>query len=706
MNMKKFGLFLACAFALMAIASCANEEEYHPDGDNETGGETYGAPEITVETTEWNAPAVGALTTEIAVDASDDWTAESADIWLAVTKGDDSITLTASENGDTTERETKVTLTCTDGTGTAYECIAVTQDGMAYLNLGTEAVSFGNSACEANVTVESNFDWDYSYDSSNGWFTVSKNTDGLTVSVVADDDDDREGIVTLSAGDGAENVAEAELEISQSGITAMILTYTITSANTTTQLPLYGDVDCTVDWGDGTVETITSSQPSHTDADAGEYDISINGTMTRLYSYGISTSGSPLPVTAVKQWGRTGLTSLNHAFYYGTKLVSLPEITGDSFAEVTDASYMFYNCSALESVPSGLFDYASSATTFAKLFFGCSALKGIPSEGIFGGCSAARSFEECFRGCSSLTALPAGLFDDCAAVTDMSYLCHSCGSLTTIPAGLFDNCTKVTTFSYCFYNCSALESIPSGLFDYASSVTTFADLFYGCSALKEIPAGLFDNCTKVTNFSYCFHSCSALESIPSGLFAYASSATTFADLFYGCSVLKEIPAGLFDNCTKVTNFSYCFYNCSALESIPSGLFDHATSATTFADLFFGCSALKEIPAGLFDNCTEVTTFGYGFYGCKTLKEIPANLFINCTKVTNFSYCFNSGNSSTHNLTGESAYDLQLIDGIETMIHLYERADHTDIYTKPSNTTYCYRYQTELDDYGSLPTGWY
>ncbi len=624
----------------------------------------YGAPEITVELNEWNVPAKGNLTTEIAVTASADWTAEAADAWLTVSKGGDSITLTAEENGDTKGRSTRVTLTCTDGIRTAREYVAVTQDALAHLTLSNEFLSFGGEGGSALVTVESNYDWEYSYDTSNGWLKVSQNNEGLTVTVVANDGDEREEVVALSAGDGAENVAEAQLTITQTGNTAMILTYTITSANTSTRLPIYGTVDCTVDWGDGTVETITSNRPSHTYAIAGDYDVSINGTVTALYSNGISSSISPLPLTAVKQWGKTGLTDMSYGFYYCSNLTSLPDEVGNPFAEVTSFNYAFYYCSSLTTIPEGTFEGCSKATGFQQTFRGCSALKSIPTN-MFKDCVNVTSFQSVFYQCTALEEINPGTFTNCSSATNLSYIAYGCTALKTIPSDMFANCTKNTTFYASFYNCSALTELPAGLFDdctdvedYSScfygcktiptiptglfdktvNVTTFFNIFNGCSGFTAIPEGLFDNCPEVTSFQQAFSACTSLATIPDGLFDNCPKVTKFQRCFYKAAITK-IPEGLFDKCPEVTSFEDCFDSCKSLTSIPSGLFDKCTKVTSFRMTFTDCTSLTGVPEKLFDNCPDVTDLESVFYGCSALKSLPERLFYKCTKVTNLSSAF-------------------------------------------------------------------
>ena len=277
---------------------------------------------------------------------------------------------------------------------------------------------------------------------------------------------------------------------------------------------------------------------------------------------------------------------------------------------------------------------------------------------------------------------------DCG-ITSMDYAFEYCGNLQNIPQGLLDNCTKVTSFDCTFKECINLQSIPEGLFDKCTEVTSFGGTFAGCKSLQSIPKGLFDKCTKVTTFSTPKYIVGGIgESIEGGCFSF-------------CTNLTEIPEGLFDSCTEVTSFEGAFYWCSNLKAIPEGLFDSCTEVTSFHGAFYGCENLKAIPEGLFDNCTEVTHFTYVFKYCWGLSVIPAGLFDNNREVLYFNETFEGCTA----LTGESPYTVIQVDGVDTKVHLYERANYPDMFTAPSSSNDCFYNCTGLTDYSSIPTDW-
>ena len=114
---------------------------------------------------------------------------------------------------------------------------------------------------------------------------------------------------------------------------------------TTVTLALAGTVDATIDWGNGTIETVTTPGPHlHDYGVNGIYTVSVTGSVTAYNSSGNgggSTQRNKL--ISVDNWGQLGFTSMYFAFYC-SNLVSVPNISGGIEA-VTDMSWMFFNAS-------------------------------------------------------------------------------------------------------------------------------------------------------------------------------------------------------------------------------------------------------------------------------------------------------------------------------------------------------------------------
>jgi len=268
------------------------------------------------------------------------------------------------------------------------------------------------------------------------------------------------------------------------------------------------DIDLDVDWGDGTVETITTTGiKSHTYADAGTYYMHIRGSGTGLSIRQDSTSD----------------------YANAQKVKSTSAIRG--IQGIVNFRDTFRN-TAITSIPADLFRYNTLVST--------------------------SGFDSTFRNCSGLTgSIPADLFRYNTLVSTLGFYCtfFGCSGLTgSIPDDLFRYNTLVSTygFYYTFYGCSGLTgSIPADLFRYNTLVSTggFFATFRNCFGLTgSIPADLFRYNTLVSTlgFSATFRSCSGLEVAPDGLFKY----NTAADSWQGC----------FQNCTKLQLSQYMFYD--------------------------------------------------------------------------------------------------------------------------------------------------
>lgn len=491
-------------------------------------------------------------------------------------------------------------------------------------------------------------------------------------------------------------------------------------------LPLYGAVNVTVNWGDGSSETVeksistAASMVSHTYETAGTYFVTVDGSAAQINGRLTPKAVQPA-ITQLIQWGDLKPTSLQSAFSGNTSLTSVPLPPDGAFAAVTTVEDMFVNCTALTSVPETLLAQATELTDITTMFEGCTSLESIP-ENFFEKNTKVTEASGLFTECTKLTTVPAGILAPMTALEDVSSLFKNCTSLTSVPAGLLDNQPAVTTLASLFYGCSALTSVPAGIFDKQTAVTTVSSCFYGCSALRELPDGLFDKQTGTTNISSLFKGCSSLVSVPSGLFDSFSKATNMANLFSGCASLKSLPADLFAKLTAVTQAGYLYEgctgltqfpslknctalktvnalwkDCSTLVSAPDDYFPESVkSGTTLAYLFQNCSALENVPAGLFRNFESVTIITQMFENCTSLRSLPVEMFDNMRKITTATSAFNGCSA----FTGESPYTM--VEGEK--VHLYERSTANG-FSAVTKYTDCFEGCTQMADYANIPQAW-
>ena len=223
---------------------------------------------------------------------------------------------------------------------------------------------------------------------------------------------------------------EAEKPVSDPFITTWNMTSGLFTLRTQT-----GTYNSTIDWGDGQTSTHTTGNPTHTYANAGQYQISITGQYNGLRIFDNTTQKDKL--IAINSWGNVGFTSFNNAFY---------------------------GCSNLVSLPTGSITGAESVTSFASCFRECTSLTTIPTD-LFKYCVNVTSFHTCFHSCRKLT-LPTSIFNLQALQEKQPNMasCFSVTSTTYSPTGRAQpiwNYVTITAKNSCFVNCTALTNYSS-----------------------------------------------------------------------------------------------------------------------------------------------------------------------------------------------------------------------------------------------------
>ena len=581
------------------------------------------------------------------------------------------------------------------------------------LNISTSSVEVPASGGAVSVDVETDMDYEVSIpEDAQSWISVVETKgelreETISFSVSANDTDfPRQAEVGLVSG-GATVETILIFQIADYEPDVMVLQvnaqeYTSSSAakySNQVYLPLYGNVDVTVNWGDGTSETVqkdittVNARAFHTYAESGTYYVTIKGTAEEINGSNINKNIAPA-ITAVLQWGTLGATSLDGAFRYNTSITSVPEPSDGAFAAVTKAGNMFDGCTSLLSVPENLLSAATGLTDVGSMFNDCASLTAIPA-GLFASCPAITDMSSLFVGCASLKEIPADLFSKQTEVTNMANLFKECTAIETVPENLFASQTKVTNISSMFNLCSSLKSVPAGLFAGMSSVTNIATMFKGCSALETVPEGLLDVFTKVTNINSLFSGCSSLGNLPSDVFKNLSAVTTASYLYEDCVRMTEFPS--ISHMTSLKTVPGMWKGCSAITTVPADYFPSSVSTgTSAAYMFQNCTSLVSVPEGLFDDFASVTTMNQMFENCTSLASLPTGIFDSMVKVTSANLVFNG----CSNFTGESPYTV--VDGVK--VHLYERSTENGFAViKNHNDTFagC----EKMADYSYIPIDW-
>ena len=230
----------------------------------------------------------------------------------------------------------------------------------------------------------------------------------------------------------------------------------------------------TVDWGDGTVETMTrAGNWRHRYTTAGVYDATLT-----------SEGGIPLPYREYPHptWYTTPLTAVT------TQNVTWYQYKNSTWGSPASLDYLFYSCANLMTVSGTIFKNCPNVTAANGVFNSCSKLQSIP-KGLFDRNPLITSFSGTFRGCSQVERVPAGLFDHCPLVTNFTRCFQDCKLLRYSPDTIFGNNPLASNFSYCFLECQSF-TIKSTIFSSPEDTTRFSTVS-GCNFQEMFKRTIF-----------------------------------------------------------------------------------------------------------------------------------------------------------------------------------------------------------------------
>ena len=205
--------------------------------------------------------------------------------------------------------------------------------------------------------------------------------------------------------------------------------------------PLEDNTNVTIDWGDGTKESYTSSNL--------QYDNSM-GYVTHTYQD--SNSGTIIEILgecntidmsensqliSIEDWGYTG----SQVYYFGgcENLATIASPRTNTFRNVKEFASTFVDCTSLNSIPADLFVNCTQVEYFSWTFRGCTSLTSIPAD-LFANCTQVESFLGTFGGCINLTGEPIPLWERVPNGSENGY--------EGIPdgAGCYYGCTQLTNY--------------------------------------------------------------------------------------------------------------------------------------------------------------------------------------------------------------------------------------------------------------------
>lgn len=396
--MKKLIYYLLSISLLVSFTSCQKEQEREKKLTLASADSKVSITDNGSKATFTTGPAGTVVYFTVSTSAA--WTA-SADTqgWCVTEKANDKLAIMIDEYiGGTADRVTTVTVENEDELSAT---IVITQSSKekATVTLTGDSNIIPSKGGTIEVAVETNQDnvGVEITDAFVPWVTAALSSDKKTVTLTADRNflgEMLSATLVVTVGEGI-NKAAAEWKVTQRD-GAMIFEYTVTEEGTTIALPVVGEVDITIDWGDGTEseyfrtavndDGTGSSLLTHWYESTGVFKVSVTGTAEGIASNGVDKVVNYL--TDIIQWGDMKLTSMKGAFKGASfEAVSMPD-DGEIFAEVTTFEEAFSGCASLTTVPVGFFDSNLKAVDFTNCFNGCVLLEGESPYSVIDGAKA------------------------------------------------------------------------------------------------------------------------------------------------------------------------------------------------------------------------------------------------------------------------------------------------------------------------------
>jgi surface protein len=417
-------------------------------------------------------------------------------------------------------------------------------------------------------------------------------------------------------------------------------------ANNTISVPLNGTVNCTIDWGDGSSESHTTTGfKTHTYASAGIYTVQISGTMTQLnHGTGASSTSNKAKLVRCPSFGNVGLTSLSSAFRNCVNLIEVPVVVP---AAVTNMGSVFQGATAFNQ-PIGGWN-TSSVTNMGSMFQGATAF----NQPIGGwNTSSVTNMGNMFQGATAFNQDIGGW--NTAAVTAMSNMFVGATAFNQDIGGW--NTAAVTSMSSMFNGATAFNQDIGGW--NTAAVTSMSSMFNGATAFNQDIGGW--NTAAVTAMSNMFQGATAFNQPIGGW--NTSSVPNMGSMFQGATAFNQPIGGW--NTAAVTAMSNMFQGATAFNQDISGW--DIRRVTSMSNMFSGSAwsnanysaaliawdALPEINILTISAAANSSTGGgVRFSATSHGMQVGATVIISGTTNYNGTFRVNARATNTFNVSG-------------------------------------------------------
>ena len=427
------------------------------------------------------------------------------------------------------------------------------------------------TAVDPDVADTLTYAWTHNGAQSLGITIADDTALSTTFEVTGDVASDTAVTFTLAVSDGTPPAVTASTDVNiQDSSGAFVTTWETDNPQTTVGFAIAG-ANPVVDWGDGSERTGDTGVISHTYAEAGQYRITVDGSVSRLYHVdGLTT---PELLRYVDQWGDIEWSSMEDMFY--------------------GASNMEYRAPDTPDL--------SRVTTMESMFSGASSFNGdISSWDV----SAVTDMDFMFFNAIS--------FDGDISAWDVSKVTHMTSMFQG--ASLFSgnisawDVSKVTHMTFMFNSASSFNSDLSGW--NVSAVLDMNSMFEDAADFNGDLSGW--DVSAVTDMSYMF---SGAEVFDRPLNGWDVSKVTNMDSMFEEAFVFDRPLNGWD-VSKVTDMYYMFSGASSFNGDISSW--NVSAVTDMSNMFSGASSFNQ-PLDSW-NVSAVTDMGSMFSGASSFEQ--------------------------------------------------------------------------------------
>ncbi|KAF3978802.1 MAG: BspA family leucine-rich repeat surface protein, partial [Methylococcales symbiont of Iophon sp. n. MRB-2018] len=230
-----------------------------------------------------------------------------------------------------------------------------------------------------------------------------------------------------------------------------------------------------INWGDGTTQDITSSNPTHTYTATGDYTVTAENTITRFFLNNDENNRGKL--RDIQQWGTANWTNMRRAFWGASNMI-MSASDSPNLAGVTNMSSMFSGASAFNQDISGW--NVASVTDMSSMFSGASAFnQDIGGWNVASVTNMAQMFAD-------TSAFNQDIGDwNVASVTTMNRMFIHGSAFTSVFNQDISgwNVAKVTDMFGMFFNNGVFNQDIGGW--NVASVTSINNMFFGADAFNQ-----------------------------------------------------------------------------------------------------------------------------------------------------------------------------------------------------------------------------